>query len=269
MNAYHFSAWVLVTTSVTEIELGSGRRGRTEFGSMDRFASLIVCGDSLEAAQHRFGKWLVPPSEPDKSVTITIRKLFAASVMDCLFTESGTQPLDWKKTVDQMTTELESTAVDDFEQGYWLDVNEAVRAGLKISSVDELRESLDENARSGLNWSTEKQFFFLLTVFSPPAPPAEPVYDEADAETKSSENEIDESSSSEPSQSELLEQQAAYPQLAEKEVAAIIRARNSAVAAWLWRNYAATTPLNANAIRIDPLCSVLLPEEIDSEKTDS
>jgi hypothetical protein len=44
------------------------------------------------------------------------------------------------------------------------------------------------------------------------------------------------------------------------EAAAVIEARNSAVAAWLWRNYAATTPLAKNAIRIDPLCGLATPE---------
>lgn len=170
--------------------------------------------------------------------------------------------MDWRKANHDIVTELESFAVDDSEQGYWLDVNETVPPGLKISNVDNLRQSLAEDVRSGLNWSGEKQFLFLLTVFSPPPPPDETQYDD-DVETKAPAND-DEIPSSEPSQSELLEQQTTYPQLADKEVAAIIRARNSAVAAWLWRNYAATTPLAANKIQIDQVCIISLPEEIDS-----
>ena len=169
--------------------------------------------------------------------------------------------MDWSKTVHDIVAELQSSAVDDFEQGYWLDVNEAVPPGLKISSVDDLRETLAEDVRSGLNWSGEKQFFFLLTVFSQPAPPGEAQYDD-EVEIKTSANDgDDEIALSEPSQFELLE-----PKLADKEVAVIIRARNSAVATWLWRNYAAATPLAVNTVRIDPLCIILLPEDIDSGK---
>jgi len=46
-------------------------------------------------------------------------------------------------------------------------------------------------------------------------------------------------------------------QALDKEAAALIEARNSVVAAWLWRRFAADTPLAANHIRIDPWCGAL------------
>jgi hypothetical protein len=48
-----------------------------------------------------------------------------------------------------------------------------------------------------------------------------------------------------------------FPQALDKEAAALIRARDSAVAAWLWRRHAANTPLAANSIRIDPWCGAI------------
>ena len=262
MNAYLFTAWVNRVVSRTL----RGRGGDYEtLGTVDGCDTLIVCSDKPEDAEHKFKQWLARPSDPGQPASVTIRKVFATQVMEHLFTESGTQPLDWRKMVDEIGAEAESTAVDDFEQGYWLDANEAVGPGSKIGSIDSLREGLPDDVRSGLNWSVEKQFLFLLTVFSPPAPAVEPQYDDSDTETKASKNEEDDESAS-PSQFELLQQQVTYPQLADKEVAAVVRARNSAVAAWLWRNYAVTTPLAANTIRIDPMCGIALPEEIDSGK---
>jgi hypothetical protein len=263
MNGYLLTAWVARIVSRTN---RSGRGDYDTLGSVDTCETLIVCADNPEEAEHRFKQSLVQASGSEQSVSVTIRKVFAAPVMGYLFTESGAQPLDWRKTVEDISAEAESSAVDDFEQGYWLDVSEAVPFGLKTDSIDSLRGSLPEDMSSGLNWSGEKQFFFQLTVFSPSAPPTEQAYDDPDAETKSPDNAVDETTSSEPSQFELLQQQATFPQLADKEVAAIIRARNSAVAAWLWRNYAATTPLARNTIRIDPMCGIALPKEIDAGK---
>jgi hypothetical protein len=237
MSAYFITAWVVRT----------GPRG-----SGDGNSSLIVCADNLEAAERLFRESLIPPSDAQPPESVEIRKIFATPVMEQLFTEPGTQPLDWPTIVKESVADAESVPVDDFEQGYWLDVNEAVRSG---GGIDALRESLPEDVRSGLNWSADKQFLFLLTVFSPPPPDLDD-FEEADSEAGPSGKET----SSEPSLSELREQQAVYPLLADKEVAVIIRARNSAVAASLWRNHAAGSKLADNSIRIDSLCAVTWPE---------
>jgi hypothetical protein len=41
----------------------------------------------------------------------------------------------------------------------------------------------------------------------------------------------------------------------DKKEAALVEARNSVVAAWLWRKYAADTRLAQNEIQITPCCS--------------
>jgi len=60
---------------------------------------------------------------------------------------------------------------------------------------------------------------------------------------------------------DLRELYETFPQARDKEAAALIQARNSIVAGWLWRRYAASTHLAANEIRIDPMCQVMgLPD---------
>ena len=52
------------------------------------------------------------------------------------------------------------------------------------------------------------------------------------------------------------------PEMKEKEAAALVEARNSVVAAWLWRKFAATTHLAENEIVLNPCCAIWrqLPE---------
>jgi hypothetical protein len=53
---------------------------------------------------------------------------------------------------------------------------------------------------------------------------------------------------------------ATLPEMRDKEAAALVEARNSVVAAWLWRKYAADTRLAQNEIQIG-LCSSFIPVE--------
>jgi hypothetical protein len=50
---------------------------------------------------------------------------------------------------------------------------------------------------------------------------------------------------------------AALPEMRDKEAAALVEARNSVVAAWLWRKFAAGTRLAPNEIQIDPCCTFI------------
>jgi hypothetical protein len=122
-----------------------------------------------------------------------------------------------------------------------------------------LRESLPEEIRSGLNWSPDKNFLFLLSVLSPTPPRDEPKYEmEADV-SNAAEWPVEN-----PEASDGIEpgkENTNFPELADKEAA--VQARNSVVAAWLWRKSAANTRLAWNAIRIDPWCGVI---GIDDER---
>jgi hypothetical protein len=136
-----------------------------------------------------------------------------------------------------------------------VDVDQVVRPGKLSFSAGTLPSDVPEDIRSGLNWSSDKKFLFLLSVLSPPAPPAEPA-DEPETENSGSVESSDEGTA-EAEPIRMGELCATFPQALDKEAAGLIQARNSVVAAWLWRRYAANTPLAANAIRIDPWCGVI------------
>jgi hypothetical protein len=169
--------------------------------------------------------------------------------VDQLLTETESAPIDWPQIAKQAQADLESIPADDFDQGYWVDVNALCPAS---ASLEALRRDLPEDVCSGLNWAEDKQFFFLLSVLTPPPPPA-PEFAEEPEVGASDGAEPAEATGGEPDFG-LAELEADFPVLADKEVAVLIRARNAAVAAWLWRNYAANTKLAGLTIRIDPWC---------------
>ena len=79
-----------------------------------------------------------------------IKRITGAQFMDHLLTESGSQPLDWFEITERNDNPPE-IAVDDFEQGYWVDVNQAVPAGKLSPNIETLRRDLPEDITAGLN----------------------------------------------------------------------------------------------------------------------
>jgi hypothetical protein len=252
MNAYLFTA--VVTRS--QVRPASGSRGLVNtLQTWDACLSQIVLGGSPDEAQTRFEAWLRTTPEGENPVEIKIRNMTAVQFVDQLFTESGGTPLDWPEIAKQALSQLESTPVDDFEQGYWVDVDQAVRPEGLSPNVEWLQRDVPEDIRSGLNWSADMQFFFLLTVFAPPPPPPDFV-DEPETDAPDSAESPDENSeASDPVG--LSELYTDFPQALDKEACALIQARNSVVAAWLWRRYAASTRLATNQICIDPWCGAI------------
>jgi hypothetical protein len=55
---------------------------------------------------------------------------------------------------------------------------------------------------------------------------------------------------------DAAERQCPFPEVVERELAVLVRARNSVVAAWLWRQHAHGLPLAANTLRVDACCQV-------------
>ncbi len=245
MNGYFFTASA-TRSQIHEGEVGLGRTG---------CQSLIVCAGSAEEAQKRFEQWLGAQPEGESPVRTQIHKIVAAQFIDQLLTEKETVPIDWPQIARQAQLDLESIPVDDFEQGYWVDVNAVIGPSLNLEA---LREDLPDEVRSGLNWAEDKQSFFLLSVLSPPPPP--PPEPGEDQEAGAAEASPTAGETAAGSAFGLDESEADFPELAAKEAAALIRARNSAVAAWLWRKYAADTPFAGNQIRIDPWFGVIGPE---------
>ena len=211
----------------------------------------VVFGRSVEDAQTQFETWLkMPVGEGETPREITIHKITATPFVDRFINESANSPFDWTNIMKQFISSLESTPEDDFEQGYWVDVDQAVRPGKLSFSAGTLESEMPEDIRSGLNWSGNKQFFFLFSIFAPPPPPPEP-----GAEFENPRPELVEPIQREggaPRELSPEELREAFPQAYNKEAMALIQARNSVVAAWLWRRYAANTPFSSKQIGIEP-----------------
>ncbi|MGD0744653.1 MAG: hypothetical protein ABSA45_05820 [Verrucomicrobiota bacterium] len=253
MNAYLFTAG-LTRTQVCPTP-GRGGQMVDSIRTWDACASAVICGGEAEQAQKRFDAWCRQTPEGQNPLETEIKKVVAAQFVDQLFTESGGKPLDWPQISQQVNDILQATPVDDFEQGYWVDVNQAVPPGKISFDVGSLKRDLQEDIRSGLNWSPDKKFFFLVSVLSPlPSPAVYP--DELESDRPDCRDTEDEDGDRE-EKPDLDGFVATLPEMRDKEAAALVEACNSVVAAWLWRKYAAGTRLAANEIQITPCCSIV------------
>ena len=98
-----------------------------------------------------------PPKADDKNPQeMRINKIFCTPFLEQMLTETGNVPIDWPQLANRAFAEQAANPIDDFEQGYWLDVNTTIRPG---PGIEALRQELPEDIRSGLNWSSDKQFF--------------------------------------------------------------------------------------------------------------
>jgi hypothetical protein len=145
----------------------------------------------------------------------------------------------------------EETPVDDSDQGFWVDVNEFIHPGHAVASVEALQRELPEDVRSGLNWSPEKKFLFVVSILSPSS--ARKGESEIPGMYEDIENRNTDTSGETTSDDSVM----SLPELTDKAAVILVEARNSVVARWLWQKFAAATPLAANRIQIGPLCQAI------------
>jgi len=254
----------LFTAGVTQSQMrpSPGLRGGKSLQSWDTCMSAIVYGGDAARAQTTFENWCQGPREGEDPVQTEIKKIVGAELIEQLLTESGSQPLDWPgisqtfmESMSPIETEAEEeSTTTDLGAGYWLDVQQAVppeSAGLDMES---LQRELPEDTCSALNWSPDKKFLFLVSSLSAPSVVTE--QNEGIEETDSDRAEEQDRAESRP---DLDEAVAHLPEMREKEAAALVEARNSVVAAWLWRKFAANTRLASNEILVNPCCA-MMPE---------
>lgn len=233
MNAYLYAAWI-----------NRFRQGQFTDGC----SSLILYGTEETAARRYFEERLLAEDSVEPPVLTKIERIVCAPFLDQLLSETGSASIDWNCVCAEAERDLETADLDDFEHGYWVDCNQCVPADNLALSIEALRSALPEEIRSGLNWSPEKTRFYILSVLSPAAPPLESIDFFGEREPGS------ETESDEITRSNLSQQPAPFPEVVNKELAVLLRARNSAVAAWLWRRHAAGTAREQNALRIDAWC---------------
>ncbi|MEO5803769.1 MAG: hypothetical protein ABIR24_09570 [Verrucomicrobiota bacterium] len=254
MNAYFFTAGV---TEYLMRPTVSGSFGQTidRLETADTCAGLIVYGNNRDDAQKQFETWIASRVENEKPVQTEIKRMVVAPLVDQLFTESGHEPVDWATISEKADASLIAAEVDDFEQGYWADVNQLVRADKLSADMESLRRELPEDIRTGLNWSSDKLFYFLVSVLSPRH--AQSHFSQEGGTIDLRSGEIRRADSPEEEFDKFNKEQKMFPQLVDKKAAALVYARNSVVAAWLWRKFCATEGLPADEIRIDPWCGAI------------
>lgn len=224
---------------------------------VDACTNLIIYGADQAVSEKAFAAGLLNRHSGEDQTPAQIEKIVGAPVLDQLLTETGHAPIDWTEVSAEALRVLESTSPDDQEQGYWVDCEQQVRSDHLAPGIEWLQRELPEEIQSGLNWSSSKTYFFLISVLSPPAAPAERVED-YETEMREGPDHLPDGDEEEASVDVgAAERLLNFPQLAEKAMAVVVQARNSVVAAWLWRRYAASTGLAENAIRIDALCDVV------------
>jgi hypothetical protein len=252
MNAYLFTAGVS-QRQIRACADCSGK-GADSLQIWDASASAILYGGELEQAQKKFEVWCCQSPEGQNPIETQIKKIVVTQFVERLFNEAGGEPLDWPGVSMRVAESIQATVVDDFEQGYWVDINQALPPGKLSADIESLQRELPEDISSGLNWSPDKQFFFLVTVLTPLPPFTYPDSEpDLDAGNPDGESAVDEGTYLDPTV-------AALPELRDKETAVLVEARNSVVAAWLWRRFVATSQLAAHEIQVSPCCAFVAVE---------
>jgi hypothetical protein len=198
-----------------------------------------------------FEGWLQHGGRAEGEHPRKIEKIVVSPIMDRLFTETGDEPLNWAALADQAARVLEVEGEAYEQQGYWADCDALVSPARLAWDMNALQRSLPEDVRSGLNWSADTQNLFLVSALVIPS-------FEAEAETDYDNPQP--SAADESEESSRHQREAPFPELAAREATAVVKARNTVVAAWLWRRHAAQTPLARNPIRVDGWCSVVGPQ---------
>lgn len=175
-----------------------------------------------------------------------IEKIVSAPVVSDLITESGVVPIQWPQLVEEVFASAQAMEGLLHELGYWVDCNQAVSPRNLSPDAEALRNHLPADIRDSVNWEADRCSYFLVSSLKfPPAPPSQ-------AELDAAAEEIGDDRESEDDDSLVTSRQMpAFPELAEKELVGVVKARNSVVAAWLWRRHLQATPLAGNPIRID------------------
>jgi hypothetical protein len=212
----------------------------------DACVSVILFGGGKEEAMASFEEQLLAPTGSESSAAIKIEKVICAPVFNELFTEERVIPINWPEICEEAERILQDTQPDDLAQGYWVDCDQTVPPGRLSANIDSLKIELPEDIRSNLNWSGDKAYFFLVSVFSAPKQPADFYEDQEQVELNPNEDES--------TQFAAEPRVSPFPELVDKDLVVLIRARNSVIAAWLWRKHALSTTMATNRISIGPWC---------------
>jgi len=222
--------------------------------------SAIVHGEDAARAQRTFEEWCQRSRENEAQTEL--RKILGSQLVGELLTESGREALDWEAISSKVTGTVPTSDADDSDasdepvdhgEGYWVNVNEVVTLESVRPDIESLKRDLPEEISSALNWSPEKKFIFLVSSLAPP-PVMTEALDEFEDSGSESENQNEAGPVLDPAVSSL-------PEMRDKEAAALVEARNSVLAAWLWQKFVADTPAAGKEILVNPCCGIFAAKE--------
>jgi len=236
----------------------SGFRGDKTLQTWDTCLTAILYAGNAEQAQKTFEDWCQTPREGEDPVQTEIKKMVGVELIDQLLTESGGGQLDCPaisarliESIPTIETEAQTSTTTE-DPGYWVDVHHAVPPESGRLDMESLKRGLPEDIVAALNWSADKTFIFLLSSLSAPSVAAD-LYEE----TEESEADVAGEQGRGEKKPVLDQAVAQLPEMREKEAAALVEARNSVVAAWLWRKFTAKTRLISNEIVLNPCCAII------------
>jgi hypothetical protein len=266
MHGYYFAARV-TSGQVRPTPAGSGRtvmRPQIWTG----WQTCVVYASDQSAAQKLYEDGLHNRSGDGDIKLLKVEQIVSFPFLDQMLTETGNLPVEWQKLNQQFEDDMRARSsnekadvqADNFEQGNWLDPATDIPL---VSNMDLLRQQLPPDISTGLNWSADKQFFFLIAILAlPPVPVFDP---ETGLPVEKVEPEISEVQTPAEDADEietcLLETGMDDPTMVDKVAAVVVRARNAAAAIWLWRKYSARGKLVQNPIRLDPWVGVYGAED--------
>ena len=236
----------------------SGFRGDKTLQTWDTCLTAILYAGDVDRAQKAFEDWCQAPREGQDPTQTEFKKFVRAELIDQLLTESGGKQFDWPEILNRwialiptIETEAEATTTTE-DPGYWVDINQVVLPESIPQDMESLKHGLPEDIVLGLNWSPDKMFLFLLSSLSAPS-----VVTDLNEETE--ERDSNEAGEEGPLEAKpvLDEAVALLPEMREKEAVALVEARNSVVAAWLWRKFAADMRLTSTEIALSPCCAII------------
>ena len=215
----------------------------------------IVCGTDETQSRSWFEEWIVQSHTSEEAGSPQILKIVSAPVLSELLTEEAALPIEWEHMDAEAFAALEATENLTHELGYWLECDHVVPPASLNADPERLRQLLPADLAGALNWDASKCAFFVLSILkSPNVPAAEPT---PDIHSRTSHADEDEEN---PDLPPPLDYATVFPELAQKELAVVVKARNAAVAVWRWQRQARGTPLARNPIRLHSWLGIMKSE---------
>lgn len=169
-TGYLFTAGVTITQKLDS----PGPRSSTTLQSWDTCMSAIVHGEDAASAQRTFEggvSALAKARLKRSSEKFSVPSLWANCSRNPAAKQWIGAAISQKVTRSEPTNDTDDTDAPDepvdHGEGFWVNVNEVVPPESAQLDIESLKRVLPEDIASGLNWSSDKKFIFLVSSLAP------------------------------------------------------------------------------------------------------